>query len=151
MTFLADRTPRERILVMTALALVILFAGWQFGIKPIFERKAEAEQAVANAQRDMDIVRLGLPKISTAATSNLQAFNRDAAIQTAIRLQLNIARMQPSGNNGLQIWFENTQSLTVYRFMTELTASHNVAIQRVQMTGRENGFVSAQVTLAPIS
>lgn len=149
MSFLEGRTGRERGLIYAALAIFALFAVWQFGLKPVLDGSKHAEQAYASAARDMDIVRRGLPKMTGSQTSGRVAFDRAAAIGTANRLQLDIARTQPGPDGGLQIWFENAQSAAVYRFMTDLTASHNVSIQRVQMTSRDSGFISAQVTLAP--
>ena len=149
MSFLENRTGRERGLIYAALVLFALFAVWQFGIKPVLDGGARAEQAYASAKRDMDIVRRGLPKMAESQISGRAAFDRAAAIDAANRLQLDIARTQPASDGGLQIWFENAQSAAVYRFMTDLTANHNVSIQRVQMTRRDSGFISAQVTLAP--
>lgn len=151
MSTLSNLSSRERNLIGLAGGLFALFAVWQFGIKPILDDRERAAQAQSSALRDMDIVRRGLPKIAGSQQVGARAaFDRAAAIGAANRLNLDIARTQPAPDGGLQIWFENAQSAEIYRFVTELSASHDVGIRRVQITARKTGTVSAQVTLAPV-
>lgn len=149
MRIMENRTQRERWLVYVAAVLCAFFALWQFGIKPVIDGGAQAREAYASAERDMDIVRNGLPKLSAGQDTSRAAFNRNAAVQAAGRLSLNIARTQPAGDGGVQIWFENAQSASVYRFLSDMSSGYKISISRVQMTAREGGVMSAQVTLAP--
>lgn len=150
MTFMENRTQRERQLVYFAVMLCAVFAVWQFAIKPVLDGRAQAQKVYSSAERDMDIVRTGLPKLSSGQDTGRVDFDRNVAVQIAGRLQLNIARTQPAGEGGVQIWFENAQSGTVYQFLSEISSGYKVKISRVQMTGRDGGVMSAQVTLVPI-
>lgn len=153
MSLLDSRTPRERALIYGA---ILLFAGlglWQFGVKPVLDNKARAEQSLLSAKRDMRIVQAGLPKMGSVSTQSRGAapFDRPALIETARTAEIAISRVQPGADNSLQVWFEDAPSLSIYKFMNDLRAQYDVSIERVQLTRRESGRVSAQLTLKPLS
>jgi len=150
MTFLEDRTPRERALVFGALALAAIFLIWQFVLAPVFAGKAAAQQDLRIAQRDFEIVKLGLPNMKQQTKVDKAVFDRSAAVETAKAVGLTISRIQPGQNESLQVWFEDAQSSSVYAFLGRISAAYNVDISRAQISRQESGFVSAQLTLAPL-
>jgi len=79
MNYFRSRTPREQILILVMLGLVLIFGIWQFAINPVLNAKANALETQAKAQRDLSIVQNGLPRLALSkATSNTAAdpFNR---------------------------------------------------------------------------
>ena len=149
MSVWSNLAPRERGLIYIAAALVLLLGTWQFGVKPIITQKASAQQALTTAQRDLDIVARGLPKMQRAENASQKApFNRSAVIETAGALGIIISRVQPGNNESLQVWFEGTDNAKTYQFLSNLSGAYAVKISRVQMAARDNGLVSAQFTFA---
>ena len=149
MNILSSHTPRERGLILAAILLLGVFAVWQFGIRPVLAQKTAAMQNQQMALRDLDIVQRGLPSLSSAPQSAKAPFDRAAVISEARNANVAISRVQPAPDDGLQVWFEDTEAPNIYRMLSQLTSQYNVTIVRVQMTRRDTGRVSAQVTLAP--
>ncbi len=150
MNILSSLAPRERRLIYIAAGLVLVLGTWQFGIKPITDHKASTAQTLSSAQRDLDIVARGLPKMARTEQSTRSAFTRSAVIETAGSLDIIISRVQPGNNESLQVWFEDTDTAKIYQFLGALTKSYGVQISRVQITARDSGLVSAQFTFAPL-
>lgn len=155
MNYFSERTQREQVLIVGMLILVAALALWQLGIKPVVNNKARAEQSLSSAKRDIAIVRNGLPKLGQARAlaqdSNQTPFDRPALIETSRAAEIAISRVQPGADNSLQVWFEDAPVLSVYSFMSNLSAQYEVSFERVQITRRDNGLVSAQFTLKPQS
>ncbi len=150
MNWLMTRTPRERWLVLIMGSMLIIFIGWQFAIKPVLDMRANSRTAQAAAIRDYDIVRIGLPKLRPQSATNKAAFNSGAVNQIARQVGVDVTRMQPGAEGALQVWFEDTSAPKFYGFLSQLTAKYNVTIDRAQITRRDDGLVSSQITLAPL-
>jgi len=50
----------------------------------------------------------------------------------------------------MKVWFEDTSSQTLYAFLTNISRDYKVEISRVSINRRDEGVVSAQVTLVPV-
>lgn len=149
MAWFTERNPRERALIAVAGLLVALFLSWQFVVKPVMEAHEKAERAQTTALRDFGIVQSGVSQISTADNSNKQPFNRAAVIQVANLSGVTISRVQPGQDQALQVWFEDAQIGNVYNFLTQISGQYASRVGRVQISRRDGGVVSAQITLYP--
>lgn len=152
MNFLTRLSARERNLVYGALALLALFAVWQFAVKPVLNAKQEAQRLQNAALRNQAIVANGIGVITPGGaqmSASKAAFDRSAIIDTARGLGLPISRIQPQGGNSIRVWFDNAPSGAVYEFVAAITQSHNVSVSRAQIQRRDGGFVSAQISLTP--
>ena len=153
MNYFKSRSPREQVLILVMLGLILIFAIWQFAVTPVLTVKSNAQNNQAKAQRDLSIVQNGLPKLTLAkgAPNNAaKPFNRRAVIDTARQVNIAISRVQPESNAALKVWFEDTSSQTLYSFLTTLSREYHVDISRVNINRRDNGVVSAQITLVSI-
>lgn len=146
-----DRTSRERGLLLAASLLVVLLLAWQFMVKPVMEANQRAERAQTTALRDFGIVQSGVVHLSPAGQSGKQPFDRGVVIQVAHQTGVSISRVQPGQNEALQIWFEDAQVTNVYMFLTQISEQYGTRIGRVQISRRDGGVVSAQITLHPVS
>jgi len=150
MSFLSERTPRERNLILAALAITFLFAVWQFGVKSVLNTGENAEKRQASAARDLDLVHTQLSRLAPAQSDSTRAtFDRAAVIGTARDVQLFISRVQPGPDGVVQVWFEDSAMTSIYAFMSTLSGAYNVDISRVQISRQEGGLVAAQLTLRP--
>ena len=150
MNFLADRTPRERYLILIALSLLAFVAGWMLIIRPMSQAHSSAVQDQSRTVRDFDLVQSGLPFLSQSRP-DLQPFDRNALIATAREVNISISRVQPENDGDLKVWFEDSTAGEVYAFLNQLTATYNAAIELVQMNRRPGGQISAQITLRPLT
>ena len=150
MSFLDDRTPRERLLILTALGLAVLLIGWMLIVRPLTQAHDTAVLAQSKAVRDYDLVQRGLPYL-TQTRSDRQAFDRNAVIATARDINISISRVQPENDGDLKVWFEDSTSDQVYAFLNRLTDTYNAGVELVQMNRRPNGQISAQITLRPLT
>ncbi len=150
MSFLADRSPRERILIYVMLGLAAFVLGWMLIIRPLTNMHNSAVQNQDRAVRDYQIVQQGLPFLNQVR-ADLQPFDRNAVISTARQVDIPITRVQPENDGDLKIWFEDSSSDKIYSFLQALTGSYNAQIAQVQMSRRPGERVSAQITLRPHS
>ncbi len=148
MKFFNSRTPREQLLIALMLVLVVLFAIWQFLINPMIEAKANADAKRTKALNELSIVQRAVPQLRTSE-STTQTFDQAAVFNTARNVNIAISRIQPQDDNALKIWIEDTPSTTLYGFLLALSRDYAVDITRVNINRRDNGLVSAQITLGP--
>lgn len=152
MNYFKSRNPREQALILGMLALLFLFCLWQFVIAPISAMKTDSARARAAALRDYAIVTSGAPQIAaaSASVSGTQAFNREAIVAAAAGQELTISRLQNEAGGSLKVWFEDVSSAQVYGFLSALTGDYAASIEGVQISRRNEGKVSAQITLGAI-
>jgi len=150
MSWFNGLAPRERFLVGIAAMLTVLFILWQFLISPVFSAIEKSERNLAAAKRDYMIVSAGLPQMKQQNSLGSQAaFNRNAVIETARAANVSISRMQPSSDDSLQVWLDDSPALNVYSFLTELDRRYNASTTKAQLTRRDDGTVAAQFTFEP--
>lgn len=151
MKVLEALSQRERFLIYMGGAIAIAFAVWQFGINPIVSGKAKAEVKSIAAQRDLEIVTLGVNRLGALRSAPRKTFESPLIIRAAQAQGLVISRTQPERDGGMGLWFTNANSADLYRFLETITQTYQVQISRVQMTRSSAGKVDAQVTLVPQS
>ncbi len=149
MTWFKRLAPREQFLVGLAAVLIALFILWQFIISPILSGAQNAERELAAAKRDHMIVSAGLPKMTLQGGTQKTAFSRSAVIDTARAANVSISRMQPSANNSLQVWLDDSPALSVYNFLSELERRYSASTVKAQITRKDDGTVAAQFTFEP--
>ncbi len=149
MAYVKSRTPREQVLIAVMAGLLALFALWFVVLKPVLTMKADAQRAQAAALRDYDIVRKGAPMIAakSGSTAGSAAFDRSVIVALAAEQSLPISRLQSEPGGALKVWFEDVDSAQVFAFLSNLTAGYAAQIEGVQISRREGGTVSAQLTL----
>ncbi|MGB0907117.1 MAG: type II secretion system protein GspM [Maricaulaceae bacterium] len=148
---LSNRSPRERYLILIAIALAGVFMLWQFLLRPAFTMRADVNTRYNSAVRDHDIVSRAVPYLGTTGRANREAFNRAVLINMAAAQNVTIARLQPGNEQSLQAWFEQNSAPEILAFLNAVEVRYDVEIERVQMQRRANNLISAQVTFAPIA
>ena len=141
---------REQLLVAIAAALIALFASWQFILRPVIFSAQQAERELTTAKRNHMIVTAGLPKIALQNSGAQKAgFNRSAVIESARAANVSISRMQPAADDSLQVWLDDSPTLNVYSFLSELDQRYTASTVKAQITRRDDGTVAAQFTFEP--
>ncbi len=149
MSFWNRLDARERLLITVAGCLLIILAIWFLGVRPIMAAKQNAQLAQSTALRNLEIVQTNIPKLSSSVskTTGTQPFDRNAVIQIAKANGLNISRVQPENNGSLKVWFDETSSNQIFKFISELTSEYSVQVSGVQMTRKESGTINTTLTL----
>lgn len=148
MTFIQERSPRERMLLLIALVLLVCAGFWQFVLSPVLSAQESAQRQHSAAMRDYVIVRDGITSVGAATQSATGApFERSAVLATARAVNLSISRLQPDDNGSIRVWLEDAQTAAVFRFLDTMTTDYAASIGRVQITRNNDGSVAAQITL----
>lgn len=143
-------SPRERGLIWLGGGLFILFAFWQFAIKPILSAKGNAQSQLTTAQRDLSIVQNGVGKLRPEAGGVAKRpFDGPQLVAIAQAEGLTISRTQPDRTDGLTLWFENATAERVYTFLNLADTQFQMEIRRAQINRGVDGTVDAQITLGP--
>ncbi|MBC6402073.1 MAG: type II secretion system protein M [Hyphomonadaceae bacterium] len=146
MKFLADRSPRERLLILIMLVLLGTFLIWQFLVSPVLGMRAVAESDRQAAIRDYEIVAQNLSAMEVDG-SEKAAFTRNILIQEARAAGIRISRVQPQGEDAIKVWFEDAPALQVFTFLDDLSGRFDVSVTNAQINRRDGGTVGAQFTL----
>lgn len=147
MTWFEALAPRERILIGIAAILLGLFILWQFIIGPVLAANNEAERGLASAKRNHAIVSAGLPKISlNSDNANKAEFDRNSVVNAARLSNITISRVQPAADGSLQVWIDDSPTVNVYSFLSQLDSRYRMRTTKAQMMRRDGGTVSAQFT-----
>lgn len=150
MNWIKRLAPRERLLVGLAALLVTLFVIWQFLMTPVLSGADTAQRQLDAAKRDYTIVSAGLPALSQQnGALNKAAFDRNAVIETARKMNVVISRVQPADNGSLQVWLEDAPAQNINSFLSELDNRYSVTTSKAQMTRKDGGTVAAQFTFSP--
>ena len=149
MSFWNNLEPRERLLLGGAATLFIIIGVFLLGIRPILSAKANATDSHNTAMRQLETLQAKLPAITQNAQSNrgTQAFNRNAVLQTVRGRSLDLSRIEPVGEGGLKIWFDEATSVQVFGFLNDLTSTYAAKVTSVQMSRKANGLISATLTI----
>jgi len=153
MTYWNNLSGRERLLLGSALGLILILAIVFLLIRPVLSSKDSAERAQSNALRDLQTVQQGLPSLTGQAgvKTGTQPFNRNAVIQNVNRSGLELTRVQPESDGALKIWFEEAPAPQILKFLSDMQSAYAVKISDVQLTRKDGGTVSATITLKPVS
>ena len=149
-----ERTFREQALLAGLGTLAGLFMVYQFVFKPIadFRMAAMANHQAASAYvRDVQVSAsriFAIEELSEGASSENAQPLRVAANSAARDLGLTIARVQPTANNGLDLWFDNAAAASLFKWVDQLHQNQSVGVTRAYIQRNDDSSVRAQVTLS---
>lgn len=148
LSFMDNREPRERMLVLGAAALIGLFILIQFILMPYLSYRSDTAAALQKAKQDYAFVAGNAPSLSTASSDAAprQAFSRAILITKAREQELNISRVQPGSNNTVTVWFEDQSAADVFAFMRAIEGGYETTIDQAIIGRADNGVVNAQIT-----
>ena len=139
-------SPRECLLLLVALPLVALLAGWWLGWVPLRDLRAARETEIAG-------YRLLAEEASRAGVSPALPDGGNAApfasrvTESAAAAGLSLSRLEPEGE-GLRVTIGEAGFAQVILWLSDLEAERNVLVAAVEMDRRPvPGVVSARVLL----
>jgi len=150
MSYWNNLEARERWLVGTALGLVLILAMVFLLIRPIMDGKSKAERAQINAQSDLALIQKHRSLLSgkTTSTGTLK-MDRNSLFQTARANNLEMTKLNPESDGAIKVWFEESSSQQVYKFIVDTTSQYAAVVSSAQFTRKKNGKVSVVLTFRP--
>ena len=142
--WLADRTPRERLLFAAMLALAVLWLGFAAVWQPLQLRRATLTDQIARHDRAVAVLQ--------AAPVVVQTPQDDRPLnviitETAAGFQLVIRRLEPDGQR-LALVLEEAPFDAVILWLETLHREHGLAVTTLDLTRRPApGTVNASLTL----
>jgi len=152
MNYWNNLSDRERWLLGTAGSLLFLLAVFFLVMRPVVGAKTRAERAQVNAQKELTLVKQGLPFLSGGTTSvtGSQPFDRNSVMKVVQSSGLEMSRIQPENDGALKVWFEEATSAKVLQFISDTTSTYAATISAAQINRQQNGLVNATITLRPV-
>lgn len=145
-----ERQPRERLLLGTVGALVVVLALIQFALLPLLSYRAAARDQHATALALLQEIEAGARTIQ--AQRAIQAKRPDGSMRTLVAaaasdIGLSITRLQPVENTGLDVWLDNVGAQLMYAWIARLQ-DQGVPVVRAVIQRTDDATVSAQITFA---
>lgn len=153
-TFWQERSPRERLFLMAGAVLLAGVLLVQFVLVPAIDYRDDARRSYERASAMLADIRAGAGEAMALRQARAERPDggdssiRAVAGGTARRIGIAMTRLQPDGDGGLNVWFDDVDSELLYRWILEIRREHGVGI--AMATIRKNAdrpTVRAQVLL----
>jgi len=145
MTWWAGRSDREKLMILSAGGLTIIFVLYFLVLTPLLEEREDARRDYRRMAGDASQVFSGLSMMQTFDTESnraVQGQNESLELllsRTAGARGLEIIRLQPSASGGLTVWFDAANPQTLMTWLTELEQQYAVLVQRADLRKRPEG------------
>ena len=140
---------REQRLLIAMASLVLIFVLFQGVWQPINQGVVKAEKKLSRTQELHTYVQSNTQKVRAASTSNKGNRSGGSVSSLINRIaqqhQIAIARIQPQGNNGVQVWIDEVPFEQLLRFLTKLTQQQGLSVDNIDIsTGNTAGTVKVR-------
>lgn len=148
-----ERSERERTMLLAALTLAGLVGFYQFIHIPLSDYKAAAEWRYTMAQSLYREVRAGAADARAVKEAGRAQPKQDITIRSAVSATardagLQITRMQPMEDEGLNLWIDEADAKLLHRWLLGLQENYGISVGKASIRGNEGkGTVRAQLML----
>lgn len=139
---------RERILVLIALPLVILFAGYRFGWVPLSEARTAARAEIQGYQTLIEAAEnQGNQPVEVAAVAVVTTPLATRITDSAARAQVLVRRLEPEGAL-VRVTLDDAPYDDVIKWIAAMETDAEIALVAIEMDRRTApGIVVARLTL----
>ena len=155
--WLAERSPRDRAVLLGGGALVLVMLAWAYVWHPLAESRARLEARVAAAEADLAWMRGAGAEVqrlrATAGGAGLDRAGRSllALADTSARdagLGPSLTRVEPVNETRVNVWFERASFDTVATWLETLAQTYGIAVDELSADRVEGvGLANVRVTL----
>lgn len=150
-------TQRERTMVQAAAVVVLVFVFYMIIIEPISTSYAKKKQNVATATETLEWMRTAAQEVKQlSGGSNLSV--RPQGKQQVLSLVDRSARkaglagvmkrVQPEGDSGVRVWFENAAFDELVKWLATIESDHGLSVNEINVEQTEStGLVNVRVFL----
>lgn len=150
-------TQRERTMVQGAAAVVIIFIFYMLIIEPISNSYTKNKQNVATATKTLEWMQTAAQEVkqlsggralSERPQSKQQALSVvDRSVRKA-GLAGVMKRVQPEGDSGVRVWFENAAFDELIKWLSIIESEHGLSVNEINVEQTEStGLVNVRVFL----
>ncbi|REL31589.1 type II secretion system protein GspM [Thalassotalea euphylliae] len=137
---------REQQLILAMAGVLLVFILFQGVWQPIHQGADKAEKKLARTQELYQYVKTNTAKISSSTASVRQPRQGGSLSglvnRVAGQYQISIARMQPQGDQGVQVWIDEIPFEQLLRLLNALTQQHGLVVSNIDVTnGNSAGTV----------
>lgn len=155
--WLAERSPRERTVLLGGGALVLAILAWGLVWDPLARSRSRLEERIATAQADLAWMRGASAEVqrlrATAGGAGLDRAGRSllALADTTARdagLGPALTRVEPVNETRVNVWFERASFDAVATWLETLAQRYGVAVDELSADRVEGvGLANVRVTL----
>ena len=156
--YLQQRTPRERVLLLTMAALVILLLLYSLIIEPLVQSRAELTDVVERNRQIYTSIRAAAAEaralrrgnVGASSSRGQEAQGLIGQIEQSARqkgLADNLKRIQPTGKSEIGIWFEQSRFETLLGWLAEMEHQYGIEVKSLEIERTGAGIVNARVVL----
>ncbi|MAK62216.1 MAG: hypothetical protein CMK09_14700 [Ponticaulis sp.] len=144
MTWWQGLTARERILVLTAAVFGLVTAVYFLLLSPLLDAREKAERDFQRISSEAQQVFSGLARLDAQAGQSgaqIQGANEGLELllsRTSSSQQLEIVRMQPSGNGQLTVWFDAANPQRLMAWLQDLETRYGIRVRKADFGKRNN-------------
>lgn len=150
-------TQRERILVQSAAAVLIVFMLYLLVIEPISHNYTNNKKNVAAATETLEWMKAAANEVKQLGGGSIQQAHQrgkqfalstvDSSARTA-GLSSVMKRVQPEGDTGVRIWFENAPFDELMKWLAILESRQGLRVNEINIEQSEStGLVNVRVFL----
>ena len=150
--WLEDRSPREQMLLLGAIALTVITLLWTLVAAPVLRANADAHSRYETSARALDVVALGVNQIQAAQVKGRSEVASAALSPDQVRARI-VASAQATGLSPTQLRnesdgsvsavFRDTDSRLLFAFLQLLSTREGVTPRTATLTRSDGGLVSA--------
>ena len=150
-------TQRERTMVQLAVSVVAVFLFYMVIVEPISTSYAEKKQNVATATETLEWMRTAAQEVKQLSGGrNLSAHPQGkqqvlSLVDRSARkagLSAVMKRVQPEGDSGVRVWFENVTFDELIKWLATIESDHGLSVNEINVEQTEStGLVNVRVFL----
>jgi len=148
MSWWFEREPREQVLLSIMGALLALVIFWFLVLSPVLSAHEQAQSRFDKAQRNHEVVAKALPQLNPGSTVASGPLTRSQIVEAALQDGIQLARVQPQGQDQITIWIENVDSRSLFGFLNRLITEKGAALNRVTINKTDAGLLTAQFSVS---
>jgi general secretion pathway protein M len=138
-TWLQQKTPREQLLLIAGLGVVLMVLVWQLLWQPMLQAKTLSAQRVTNAERSLLAVRSLAQQLATARAASATGVNGGGNLaqtldDSASALGLRIASLEPTADNSsVSVRLNDVSMTTVLAWLYDIENSGSLSIDALTL------------------
>lgn len=137
---------REQQLILAMASVLLVFILFQGVWQPIHQGTEKAEKKLARTQELYQYVKTNTANISRSAASvrrPSQGGSLSGLVnRVAGQYKISIARIQPQGDKGVQVWIDEIAFEQLLRLLNSLTEQYGLVVSNIDVTtGNSAGMV----------
>ncbi|MEE9494017.1 MAG: type II secretion system protein M [Gammaproteobacteria bacterium] len=147
---------RERMMVIAAAVFVALFLLYSLFLSPMLSKYQSLKENVVSQEENLQWMRTAVAEVRTlrgATASGGQGLGGRSLLSVVDEsarssgLGQQIKRIEPDGNKGVKIWFEQADFDKMIVWLGNLTRSYQIETSNVSIEPQAPGSVNARIIL----